>query len=281
MITQKQTKVNEIVTSFTEHKKFAKSIQEQIQSFLKGEKGERVTDCGSYLAFAKYKDPKRTAKLHSANFCKNRLCPLCSWRNHLKISEQMLYAVEQQDGKLWHIVLTMPNVKYLTKSFLLEVRKKAVNFLREVMNINNYLMSFEITVSKNGEYHPHYHILGEMDEMKAKRYLQSEWAKYLGVVNKWVILHCEPAGLETVHELTKYIIKFESKKTPTKALKTIYFATKGIRRYSLAGKLKDDYKLANEVIKAKRRIEEDNLLQYGNYELEFYKWFGQSYKKID
>lgn len=281
MITQKKTKVNEIVADFTEHKNFAKSIQEQIQSFLKGAKGERVTDCGSYLAFAKYKDPNNTAKLHSANFCKNRLCPLCSWRNHLKISEQMTYAVEQQDGKLYHIVLTMPNVKYLTKDFLLDVRKKAVAFLREVMEVNNYLMSFEITVNKNGEYHPHYHILGEMDKTKARRYLQVEWAKYLGSVNKWVMLHYKPASIETVHELTKYIIKFESKETPTKALETIYYATKGVRRYALAGRLKEDYKLATQVIKAQRKIEENELLKYGDYEIEFYKWFGKSYKKID
>lgn len=281
MLPQTKVKVNEFVQDFTEHKNFAKSIQQQIGSFLKGAKGERVLDCGSLLVFAKYQDPNKTAKLHNANFCKNKLCPLCAWRAHLKISEPVAYAVEQQDGKLYHIVLTMPNIKYLTKDFLLDFRVRAVNFLREIMQVNNYLMSFEITVSKTGEYHPHFHILGEMNEEKARRYLQAEWAKYLGVKNKWVMLHYAPPTKDTVRELTKYIIKFESKETPTKSLETIYYATKGIRRFSFAGKLKKDYALAVKTIEQRNKEQTIELGSYGDYELEFYKWFGNCYKKMD
>ena len=280
MIPQRKTNVNELLESFKEHKEFAQSIQKQIATFLKGAKGDRVLECGSFLAFAKYKDPNKTVKLHTANFCKNKLCPLCAWRQHLKISEQMAYAVEQQENKLYHVVLTMPNTKYLTKEFLLDFRKRAVAFLREVMGINNYLMSFEITVSKKGEFHPHFHVLGEMNEEKARRYLQVEWAKYLGSSSRWVMLYCKPANKDTVRELTKYIIKFESKETPTKALQTIYYATKGIRRYALAGKLKEDYKLATNVVNTRYKQEENSLLKYGDYELEFYNWFGNCYKLI-
>lgn len=281
MIPQKNTKVNEFVQDFTEHKKFAKSIQRQIAEFLQGEKGQRVTDCGSLLVFAKYRDPASTEKLHNANFCKNKLCPMCAWRTHLKISEQIQYAVEQQEAKLYHIVLTIPNIKYMDKPFLLDYRKRAVKFLREIMGVNNYLMSFEITVSEHGEYHPHFHILGEMNEEKARRYLQAEWARYLGINRKWVMLHYEKATKDTYRELTKYIIKFESKETPTKALEVIYYATKGVRRYALAGQLKEDYKLAKKTIEEKYKLEKTSLEEYGDPELEFYKWFGNCYKKID
>ena len=40
-------------------------------------KAIRVNECGTILTFKKFID--FSLKLHSANFCKVRLCPMCSW----------------------------------------------------------------------------------------------------------------------------------------------------------------------------------------------------------
>lgn len=277
---KRKTSKFEILSDVASHKIFAESIQKQISTFLKGEKGQRVLDCGNFLMLNHYHDPNDTHKVGSANFCKNKLCPFCSWREHLKIFEPLRYAVEQLEGNLYHIVLTIPNVNYITKQFFLDLREKAVSFIRKVMNIETYLMSFEITISKTGEFHPHFHILALCNEIKARRYLQAEWARYLGNGHTWCMLNVQKASPETVHELTKYIVKFESKETPTERLKQIYFATKGLRRYSLAGDLKKLYKFAKVYIKNKNQDELTELLKYGEPEQEFYNWIGGNYEKM-
>ena len=47
----------------------------------------RVRDCGTFLEFRRYQD--QSLKLNQANFCKVRLCPMCSWRRSLKIYGQV------------------------------------------------------------------------------------------------------------------------------------------------------------------------------------------------
>ena len=45
----------------------------------------RVADCGTFLDFHVTEEEK---KLHRANFCKDRLCPMCNWRRSMKIFGQ-------------------------------------------------------------------------------------------------------------------------------------------------------------------------------------------------
>lgn len=281
MITQTEEKIKQnLLKDITYHKNFAEKVQHQLSSFLLGAKGERVEQCGNYLVLANYKDPNYTTTLHSANFCKNKLCPFCSWRTHLKIYEAMGYAVEQQSTKnLYHMVLTIPNVKYLTKEFLLEYNKKAVNFIRKYLQSNNYIKSFEITIGKDNSFHPHFHILLELDNLPALRDLRFNWAKFLGIKRNWAMLHIERAKENTLSELTKYIVKFESLDCQTNNLKIIYFATKNLRRFSLAGDFKKYYKFATMYLEKNRKDTIKELLKYGNPELEYYKWLSGTYVK--
>ena len=53
---------------------------------------EKIKQCGNYLEFALKenqitKDTKN--KLAGANFCKNRFCPMCSWRRVRNITGQL------------------------------------------------------------------------------------------------------------------------------------------------------------------------------------------------
>src|SRR5699024_4313351 len=54
-------------------------------------------------------------KLHGANSCKHRFCPVCSWRkarkNALKISILMQYIKEEENKEFIFLTLTAPNVK--------------------------------------------------------------------------------------------------------------------------------------------------------------------------
>jgi hypothetical protein len=44
-------------------------------------RADRVSQCGSYLDFGVL--PDGTKKLVKANFCRDRLCPMCNWRRSL------------------------------------------------------------------------------------------------------------------------------------------------------------------------------------------------------
>ena len=45
-------------------------------------KAERLRNCATWLSFAAGADGR--LRLHDANFCRVRLCPICQWRRALK-----------------------------------------------------------------------------------------------------------------------------------------------------------------------------------------------------
>ena len=72
-------------------------------------KAMRVRFCGSALAFLKNLETGEK-KLHSADFCKERLCPMCQWRKSLKVFHQVskvMDRAQQEQPALVPIVLTL------------------------------------------------------------------------------------------------------------------------------------------------------------------------------
>ena len=55
---------------------------------------DRTMSCGDSLAFrrgiSQDGELAEISRLHSANFCKDRLCPMCQWRRSRKMYAQML-----------------------------------------------------------------------------------------------------------------------------------------------------------------------------------------------
>lgn len=269
---------NNVIEKFEKHKRQAIDFQHTLANILTGEKRQRVLDCGNILEFKKYKDPKQTTKLNYANFCKCKLCPMCGWRSHLKIIEQVNWAVAQVDPKqLYHLVLTVKNQKTLTKQFLIKFKKLAVEFLRTYLECKDYIMSLEITISESGEFHPHLHILIKIENLPAKRNIRQIWGKFVG--QKWAMTHIDPIKENTTSELTKYILKFENKEKMNneQTLKVLLEATKGIRRYSTAGIFKKLILEANKVLNVEHREKEQKLLEYGQPELLYLRWFNGEY----
>jgi len=73
-----------------------------------------VKDCGTVLEFKRFLSDG-SMKLHQANFCKVRLCPMCAWRRSLKIfgqvSQVMDKALEEKDYRFIFLTLTCKNVE--------------------------------------------------------------------------------------------------------------------------------------------------------------------------
>ena len=130
------------------------------------EKSLRVGECGNYLEFRLAASD--TLKLTRANFCKVRLCPMCSWRRSLKIFGQVSRVMDhvEENHNYKYIFLTLT-----VKNCYSEELKDTLNLMTESFNkmnqrksfkqaIKGYFRSLEITYNKDDDtYHPHFHMI--------------------------------------------------------------------------------------------------------------------------
>lgn len=144
-----------------------------------------VGQCGSSLTFAECPNDG-FKKLLIANFCRNRLCPMCNWRRSRMLSEQIikiLHAANQrQNMRFIFLTLTIRNccsneltetIDKLFSAFKRLFERKAVD-----SSVIGYVRTLEITYnSKTDTYHPHFHVLIGVKStyFKDKYIKQSEW----------------------------------------------------------------------------------------------------------
>lgn len=291
MITENREKINkkeeestkEQLRIFTSHKQKAENLQNLLASLYKTEgssRGQAVRRCGTELWFRRYNIQDKS-KLESANFCKHKLCPFCAWRWHLKYSKILAKTFEELGkGEYYHLVLTIPNIKHISKEFILALREKSTHFLKNYLKIFDYFLSFEITIDERGFYHPHYHIVFKHNKkLPTKKEMQTKWAQISCCGNKYAIIHIDKCTENTKgisQELTKYILKFDDKALTRENLLDIYKSTKGIRKFSTSGVIKQ----AEQKAKNKIDAEDFHALQElgDDYDLDFYKWIGGKYQ---
>lgn len=132
----------------------------------------RVADCSTFLEF-RYFFNVNEKKLNRANFCKVRLCPMCSWRRSLKIfgqvSKVMDYVEENYNYRYIFLTLTVENcygedlkktLDHMTESFNRMNQRKIFK-----QSIKGYFRSLEITYNKKyNTYHPHFHFILAVNE---------------------------------------------------------------------------------------------------------------------
>ncbi|PKP29516.1 MAG: protein rep [Bacteroidetes bacterium HGW-Bacteroidetes-17] len=154
---------NRLYSKFKETGK-TKEMKKLINNYEK--KSFRVKECGTFLEYKVFKTQEK--KLHNANFCKVRLCPMCAWRRSLKIfgqvSQVMNIAKGETSNKFIFVTLTQRNVTgselkeeidNLYKSFnRLMLRKKI-----KQMSLG-WFRALEVTYnSASNTFHPHFHIV--------------------------------------------------------------------------------------------------------------------------
>jgi len=150
---------------------------------------ERMSVCGSFMSFMANSDFSKK-KLASANFCHNRFCPMCSWRqakkDALKIDVLMRYVEEVHKKAFIFITLTVPNVNGNDlKNALDEFSNsfKRLIKLKEIKLVNKgYIRKLEITYNEErNDFHPHYHIVMAVDKnyFTDKSYIsRDKWLKF-------------------------------------------------------------------------------------------------------
>jgi len=149
----------------------------------------RISDCSQWLDFALTStDSDEVAfKLQSSKFCRVRHCPVCQWRRSLKWRAKFFQVLPQirevyPTARFIFLTLTVKNCELADLRSQITIMNKAWDRMakRKSFPALGWVRSLEVTKSKDGSAHPHFHCLlmvpaGYFD--KSGGYLnQSEWS---------------------------------------------------------------------------------------------------------
>lgn len=193
----------------------------------------RVRNCGTFLEFRRYQD--QSLKLNQANFCKVRLCPMCSWRRSLKIygqvSKIMNEVVKNEDLEFIFLTLTARNCEGQDLSDTIDNIFKAFNKMTKRVKykkaIKGHFRALEVThnldtnSSSFDTYHPHLHIILVVNKSyfnDPNYYInQEEWTSlwkqslkvdYNPLVHVTKVKDTNNKGIEkSIAEVAKYTVK--------------------------------------------------------------------------
>ena len=201
-----------------------------------GKRAINVELCGTELTWFAPDDPNVTHKLYQANFCKDRLCPMCNWRRTKKIFGQVSKIMDRldQEYEFVFVTLTVHNCSSAELPRYINQLYKAFdlfNHYKEVKQaFKGYFRTVEITRHvariRSIEWHPHFHIIYAVKPsyFKSRYYishnlLKQLWAKaFRTAYDPYVHIekvkpkennkrYTEEQHLDALHEVAKYATK--------------------------------------------------------------------------
>lgn len=258
---------DDLIKSFTESEEIEKKFQPKHLASLilsnsysrlgYNEKSQRVNDCGTYLEF--YHEISNggcvsdTGKLNNANFCKDRLCPLCSWRRSYKIFAQVSKIMDYlgNDYKYLFLTLTVPNCSpedlSNTITRLVKSWDKLNKYKEYTTSVKGSARFLEITRnSKTGYYHPHLHIVLAVNKSYGNH------KGYYITHEKWLQMWRKAYKDESITQVDIRLAR-EKKNGETKTIEqNLSSVVAEIAKYSVKSKeylFEDDDKLTDKIVK--------------------------------
>lgn len=215
---------DEVSSKFEPKKKSSCALSEVYFDLDLKSRSFRVSDCGTFLEYYVTKDQK---KLHNANFCKDRLCPMCNWRRSLKIYgqvSQVMDYLERDNYRFLFLTLTVKNCSAEDLSCTVQALYDGWRYMYNKSPVFKSVIAgtfrcLEVTRNKKtGEFHPHIHvILAVRPDYFKKKYLtqaqwQALWRKSCNLAYDPIIdirvIKPGPNGLSgAVAEVSKYAVK--------------------------------------------------------------------------
>lgn len=224
-------------------------------------KEQRIKECGTLIQL------NENGEIISANFCKNRYCPICQWRKSRK-SFSILYEsqkIVESYGKyeFLFLTLTIKNKKDLSEGIthILESFKRLQDTKKYRKVVKGFVRTLEITYNcDTKEWHPHLHILLAVPDnyfVENELYIDfEEWvnmwktaiqADYYPMINIQKVDGNERE--KAIAEISKYIVKpisielsKETELTYTELLKSTY----NRRLTSMGGVYREAHSLVDE-----------------------------------
>ncbi len=130
------------------------------------DKAARLAWCATHLKFGQGSSGGK--RLKHANFCRVRLCPMCTWRRSLKVFGQMTKIMDaiKADKPMSYILLTLTVRNCLPHDLksTIDGMNLAFNLLtkcKEYKDIaHGYYRAMEVKHNlQDDTYHPHYHVI--------------------------------------------------------------------------------------------------------------------------
>lgn len=263
IIIQNNEKVNPAITiseKWKEKKQNSLKMAFKMKKAGFEERSKRMELCGDYLKYTICKDCGK-AHVKKANLCRDRLCPMCSWRLSLQrfgAMKEILITLRNAHPEYTYslVTLTVKNCSVEKLSETISLMSKSWNLCLQQRSIKNILAgsarSLEITYNKKThEVHPHYHIIAAWATEEPKGdMLAAQWLKATNK-NK-LIATVQAQNAQTImkeddNNLTKSILeafKYSVKGSqfldmPMKEFKTVVSEISGKRLTSYTGIIKE------------------------------------------
>lgn len=253
---------NNILEKCTGKKLKNPKFSNYIEPFVSRKMMELITGCGNLLMFLSDFEMENK-KLYKGSFCKNRFCPMCSWRmackDSLKISILMEHLKKEEDKEFIFLTLTAPNVR--GDKLEEEIRKYNKSFeklmqRKEVKNIvKGYIRKLEVTYNSDmtsksyDTYHPHFHVVIAVNKTyfkKSELYINRDrwlelWKEATGdsSITQVDVRKSKSNNLKEVYELAKYSAKDSDYLVSRPVFNVFYKALKGKHFIVYGGLFKD------------------------------------------
>lgn len=160
--------IDSVVDKWTEHKKQSKRVAEKMKEIGKKERADRMANCADFIEYEHCPECD-TYHIKKTYLCRDRFCPVCTWRLSLKRYSNMraitdTLQVGYPDLKYSLITLTVKNCK---ASELNSHLKKMNNAWHNVVRrrpikkeLAGWAKSIEVTYNeKEKTVHPHFHVI--------------------------------------------------------------------------------------------------------------------------
>lgn len=255
-----------LVDKFTKKKKKNPKFSSYIEPLVTKKLTERIKECGDFLQMLSDLSLENS-KLHKANFCGNRFCPMCSWRvackDSLEISILMEHLRKEGNKEFVFLTLTTPNVngtdldcsiKGYNKSFERLMKRKDVKSI-----VKGYIRKLEVTYNSDktsksyDTYQPHFHVVLAVNKSyftQSSQYINHDrwlnlWREATGdySITQVDVRKAKINDYKEVYELAKYSAKDTDYLTNREVFAIFYKALKGKQVLVFSGLFKDVHKM--------------------------------------
>lgn len=154
-----------------DHKAASQVVSDNYNQFGSSRYSSRVFQCSQLLDFALKSVPDQEHgevkfRLAGANFCRVRFCPICQWRRSLKWRARFFESLPKiladfPTHRFIFATFTIRNVELLGLRDAIESMNIAWSKMvrRKAFPALGWVKSTEVTRSKTGQAHPHFHCL--------------------------------------------------------------------------------------------------------------------------
>lgn len=230
-----------------------------IWKFVTPKNLEMINDCSTYLKFAsETPEAKSKKKLVQANACKNRFCPVCTWRKARKDSFkigtllEVMRLVEKKE--FIFLTLTTPNIKSDKVNDMIDLFNHSCQklFQRKKVKgaVKGYIRKLEMTYNEErDDFNPHFHLILAVNKSyfkKPEQYIPHAewldiWRDVTGIeeITQVDVRKVNMMRGSAVEEVAKYSAKDTDMLQNESVFDTFYRALKGKRLLVYSGIFKE------------------------------------------